>query len=56
MLYLWGRLNIVPYEILRIAASPGKRWMAGIIPVDKHETKEVPQGTANKILKQAGLK
>jgi predicted RNA binding protein YcfA (HicA-like mRNA interferase family) len=30
--------------------------MAGIIPVGKHGTKEVPQGTANKILKQAGLK
>jgi len=28
----------------------------GIIPLGKHGTKEVPQGTANKILKQAGLK
>jgi predicted RNA binding protein YcfA (HicA-like mRNA interferase family) len=28
----------------------------GVIPVGKHGAKEVPSGTANKILKQAGLK
>jgi len=41
---------LVPYEIFGIAEAPGERW------VGKHGTKEVPQGTANKILKQAGLK
>jgi predicted RNA binding protein YcfA (HicA-like mRNA interferase family) len=28
----------------------------GVIPVGKHGTKEVPSGTANNILKLAGLK
>ena len=28
----------------------------GVIPLGKHGTKEVPHGTANKILRQAGLK
>ena len=72
MLYLCQRLNLVPYELSelqRLLERDG--WYVkgksghliyvhptkpGVIPLGKHGTKEVPHGTANKILRQAGLK